>query len=460
MASGEGRLRRLHARVVEALDRPVVFWRVAAVFGLIGLLLRILWVSRAGRLAPTNSEMFFVARAFAETGRLAEAYGPGSGLTAHVTPAMPLLAGHVYRVFGVGTPAAETALTVISMAFIVAGVLALNFVAKRLAIPPLPRLAAIAFVCLVPLNFHLEMGAFRVWEGAAATAVLALALAWALRMEGDAGRPRWTSMVLLSAIGAASALLSPPGALAIFGCVGLVALRRRGIPAFIAIASVSAVLLVGFSYPWAARNEAVFGQKVWSRTNFGLNFALAFHDGAVSPSDPRKVFAERLAAVDPYTSRAVLAEMKAVGGEAKYSDIMSAQTKAWIGAHPAGALTIAARHVADFYLPPKWLWSVYSDRGTAVPLKQALTWGITILGLLSMGFRLARRDWRYLYVLAVLALPAVPYLLVQPTLRYHYTVSTLLTLLAADLVYRGLTRAFGAVPSSAGPASGSRTELA
>lgn len=413
-----------------------MFAAAALGVGALGLALRLWWVSHAGRIAPTNSEMFFVARAFAETGQLADAYGPGSGLTAHVTPVMPLLAGAVYKLTGSGTVASESILTAISVVLVILGILAMNALAKRLGIAALPRLAAIAFVALIPLNFHLEMGAFRVWEGAAATAVISLILAAAVRMDMQAEKPGWVPMTIMAAVGGVTALLSPPGALAIYGVIGLLALRRRGIAAFFGIAGISLVLAVAISYPWAARNEAVFGQKVWSRTNFGLNFALAFHDGAVNPVDPRKVFNDRLFAVDPYTNPAVLAEMKALGGEAKYSDLMSAETKAWIAAHPAESAVIVARHVGDFYLPSRWLWSVYSDKGTAVPLKQGITWAITIFGMLSLVLHLFRRDWRYLYLLAVLTLPAVPYLLVQPTLRYHYTVSTLLTFLAADLLYR------------------------
>jgi hypothetical protein len=433
-------LRRAYASVVAALSKPPVFLSIALGSAVIGLVFRVLWVTHAGRLLPTNSEMFFVARAFAETGRLADAYGPGSGLTAHVTPIMPILAGLVYRLTGVGTPAGEAALTLISIVLVGIGIVALNLVAKRLSIPPVARLAAIVFVCLIPINFHLEMGAFRVWEGAAATAVMAVVLAAILRMDAQPSEPSWIGMGVIAAVGGATALLSPPAALAIYGCLGLLALRKRGVFALVAVAGVSAVLLVAMSYPWAARNEAVFGQKVWSRTNFGLNFALAFHDGAVNPSDPRKVFADRLAEVDPYTSPAVLAHMKAVGGEEKYSAIETAETKAWIAGHPTGAAIIAARHVGDFYFPERWMWSTYSDKGTAVPEKQAVTWAIAFFGLLSLALRLWARDWRYLYVLLVLALPALPYLLVQPTLRYHYTVSTLLTLLSADLLFRGLAR--------------------
>src|SRR5258708_6801601 len=92
-------MRRQLQILTEWAERPGVF-RVAAAVGIAaGLALRVAWV-HAGRVAATNSEMLGVSRAFATTGHLADAYGPGTGLTAHVTPAMPLLAGTVYRLFG------------------------------------------------------------------------------------------------------------------------------------------------------------------------------------------------------------------------------------------------------------------------------------------------------------------------------------------------------------------------
>ena len=241
-------MRRAYASVVAALSKPPVFLSIALGSAVIGLVFRVLWVTHAGRLLPTNSEMFFVARAFAETGRLADAYGPGSGLTAHVTPIMPILAGLVYRLTGVGTPAGEAALTLISIVLVGIGIVALNLAAKRLSIPPVARLAAIVFVCLIPINFHLEMGAFRVWEGAAATAVMAVVLAAILRMDAQPSEPSWLGMGAIAAVGGATALLSPPAALAIYGCLGLLALRKRGVFALVAVAGINYLVLKRFVF--------------------------------------------------------------------------------------------------------------------------------------------------------------------------------------------------------------------
>lgn len=403
---------------------------------LLGLLIRAVWVVAGDKLKAGNSEMFFVTRAFALTGQFADAYRPGSGLTAHVSPVMPWYAGMIYRVFGVGTPAGEIALMVIAMGFIGVSIFAVDAVMRRLESPAPARLAALAFVCLVPMYFTIELQAFRTWEGAVAAAGIALVLAVTMKLDAQETPPAWSALGALAlAIGLLS-LASQPAALACYGCLGLLALRRRGVVALLATAALSAVLLAAVSYPWAVRNEAIFGEKVWSRTNFGFNFALGFHDAAVDPADPRKVLVDRMAEVDPYTSDKAYDAMKASGGELAYSKYWTERTKTWIAAHPAGAVRIGARHLGEFYFPPRWQWSIYNDRGRGVEMRQAIIWVTTLLGFAAVGWRLLSRDWRALYLTAALLLPAAPYVLAQPILRYRYVVTTLLVYLAADLVWR------------------------
>lgn len=431
--------RRLHS-LSNALEQPRAFAAAAGCIALLGLAFRVFWVSKDGRLDAINSEMLWVARAFALTGHLADAYGPGTGLTAHVTPVMPILAGTVYRLFGAISPVSEIVLIAIGLLFVGVSVWALDRAMKLLAAPAVARLAALAVFCLAPLNFSLEMENFRVWEGAVAAAGLGVALLYVLRVDSSERRPGWREGLLLAFGGGAMAMISPPTALAIYGLLGILAWRQRGFLALPVAAALSAVMLVGISYPWAVRNEAVFEEKVWSRTNFGFNYAQGFYDEAVAPRDPKAAFLNRLAALDPYTSKAAYQTMKQVGGEQAYSKLWTARTNAWIAAHPAGAARIAARHLAEFYFPPRWYWSVYSDKAKALAPRQAAIWAISLMAMLGVAWRLVSRDWRYLYVLAALLLPALPYILAQPILRYRYTVAALMTFLAAEFAWRLLAQ--------------------
>jgi hypothetical protein len=228
---------------------------------------------------------------------------------------MPLLVGTIYRWLGVGTPLAEFALSCVSLAFIYVSFLALDAGFQRLGAEPIARLGAVVLLALVSLNLSLEMLDFRHWEGALAAAGIALFLASTLALDAGDGRPTWLELGLLAGCAGLLGLFSPPAALGCYGMLGWLAPRKRGWAGFVAAAAISAALFVAISYPWALRNEAVFGEKVWTRTSLGFNLALGYYDEAVNPSDPQKVYFDRFDELLPMLNPQALAKVKAAGGE-------------------------------------------------------------------------------------------------------------------------------------------------
>jgi hypothetical protein len=400
---------------------------------ILGAAVRFAWVFHDG-FGVIPSEGFFEAAALATKGEMADAYGPGTGLTAHLSPGMPLLVGTIYRLLGVGTPIAEFALSCLSLAFIYIGFLALDAAFERLNVAPIPRIGAIVVLALIPLDIFFEMKGFRHWEGAIAAAGIALYLARSLELDALEGRPGWLDLGLMACAGGVLSLFSLPAALACYGMLGWLALRKRGWLGLVGTAAASTALFIAISYPWALRNEAVFGERVWTRSSFGFNFATGYHDKAVSPSDPRKAYMDRLDEVSPFLNPEALANMKAAGGELAWNRLWIARTEQWIGRHPVSALKITARHVWEYYFPPRWMW--YPDTGIIAVFEQAIMWIIAFIGLVGMGARISGRDWRYLYVAAALFLPVLPYSVVQPIIRYRYPIGALLVFLAADMVWR------------------------
>lgn len=415
------------------LNDRAILSRAVAGFLIIGAVIRFAWVIFYDQFHIAPSEAFNLGAAFGRTGELADAWGPGTGLSAHLTPGMPILVGEVYRWLGVGTPAAEFVLSSISLAFFCAAVLALNAAFERLSVAPLARIGAIALLCLLPFHMFLEMGEFRYWEGSLAAAGVAVCLARALELDGDKRPTRWFDLAVLAFGAGVLSLFSEAAALACYGVIGWLALQTRGWVGFVGTAAISAILLTAILYPWALRNEAVFGEKVWTRTAFGINFAKGFTDKALDRADPRKAFLERLDEVSPFTGPAAFAEMRRVGGEAAYSRLLTDRTLEWIRNHPLASLWLAVRHVWEFYMQPRWMWG--TNVGLAV-VKQALAWTSTILGFAGLVMGLARRDRRYVYVAAALLLPMLPYMICQPILRYQYPVLGLLVFLAADALFR------------------------
>jgi hypothetical protein len=321
-------------------DRRTAFQCIAGIL-IVGAALRFTWLFQGGfRIVP--SEAFYEAAAFGTRGELADAYGPGTGLTAHLSPGMPVLVGTIYHWLGVGPRRSEFALACLSLTFIYVSFLALNAAFERLGTTPIARISAIALLALLPLDLYFEMSDFRHWEGALAAAGIALCLARAVELDAAKRPLRWTDLIVLAGGGALMSLFSLPAALACWGIVGWLALQKRGWIGFVGAAAASAALFVAISYPWALRNEAVFGEKVWTRSSFGFNFAVGYHDKAINPPNELKVFLDRLDEVSPFSTPTALANMRAAGGEIGYNRLSIARTEAWIGRHPSGALKIAA----------------------------------------------------------------------------------------------------------------------
>jgi hypothetical protein len=413
-------------------DRTTMVWTMAGIL-ILGAVVRFAWVFLKGfNVIP--SEAFFEAAAFGAKGGLADAYGPGTGLSAHLSPGMPLLVGTIYRWLGVGTPVAEFILSCLSLAFVYISFLALDAAFRRLGVAPIARIAAIAILALIPLNIFFEMVGFRHWEGSLAAAGIALYLARALALDAREERPGWLDLSPMAGAAGVLSLFSPQAALACYGMLGWLALRKRGWLGFAATAAAAAALLLVITLPWALRNEAVFGERVWSRSSFGISFAVRYHDGAVSPSDPGKLYQDRLKEVSPFLSPQTLADMRAAGGELGWNRLLIDRTEQWIREHPVAALKLTARHVWEFYFPPRWMW--FPDTGMIAASEQVIMWIIAAIGFVGLGAKIAGRDWRYMYVAAALLLPMLPYALVQPVVRYRYPVGALLVFLAADMTWR------------------------
>jgi hypothetical protein len=413
-------------------DRTTMVWTMVGIL-ILGAVGRFAWVFLKGfNVIP--SEAFFEAAAFGAKGELADAYGPGTGLTAHLSPGMPLLVGTIYRLLGVGTPTAEFALSCLSLAFIYISFLALDAAFERLGVAPLARIGAIAILALIPLNIFFEMVGFRHWEGSLAAAGIALYLARALALDARDARPSWLDLGLLAGAAGVLSLFSPQAALACYGMLGWLALRKRGWLGFAATAAAATALLLVITFPGRSATKRCSARGCGRGTASASALRSAYHDRAVSPSDPGKLYPDRLREVSPFLSPQTLANMRAAGGELGWDRLLTAQTEQWIREHPISALKITARHFWEFYFPPRWMW--LPDTGIIAASEQAIMWIIAAIGFVGLGAKIAGRDWRYMYVAAALLLPMLPYALVQPVVRYRYPIGALLVFLAADMTWR------------------------
>jgi 4-amino-4-deoxy-L-arabinose transferase-like glycosyltransferase len=267
----------------EPLAGRVLLWMVVA-----GLALRIvamlLWRTyHFGRLADdvhTGPNFTFGM----ETGSIAASLALGRGFsspfgvatptgpTAWIGPVYPYFCAALFQLFGIYTTASAIA------------ILSMNSVFAALTTVPLVRLAERSFGrsvalwsgwiwALCPLFYRWPLT--WVWETSLsallATTLFLLALRWRQEDAGKAGRE---SVVFGATAG--FALLTNPALLTIVGIAGLWAIQPRfsQLRSALRSALLSGFVCVAMIAPWLVRNWIVFGQPVFLRSNFWVEFAL------------------------------------------------------------------------------------------------------------------------------------------------------------------------------------------
>ena len=400
----------------------------------VGALARLVWTSSASQLRPVTTESHNVAVALAKTGRFADPFANGGGFTAHLSMLTPLPSAIAYRLFGVDTPAAEFALSIWAIVIVSLGFWLCWKIFCLLGTPAWVRIAAIAFVAVVPIQFGLETREGRSWE----VNLAVLLLLWIVYRVMKADReqaPRTRPLVFTGALTGFLTIVNPPAGLAAAAALGLyVFLRlppRRWWTAWLSCFLV----LVLFCGVWAERNLIQLGQPVMLRDNFYLELALSNYSGALNSADPGEAYLARIHDIHPLAVGPGTEKLRAAGGEIAYYEMLGREVRHWIAAHPGAFACLSARRFMEFYLPPRWFWGTFGGGGKLVWLRQLLVWTTALLGLLSL-LVMAIRERAYIYLLAVTLLCATPYIVVQPILRYRYLISSLLIFLAFDGIAR------------------------
>jgi hypothetical protein len=320
----------------------------------------------------------------------------------------------------------------ITIACVLASIYLLNACFRELGIGAGARLAAVAFTALMPIQLYLESAELAVWEVGYATVALYGILLVALKLD------RRKSIPLMAWVGLAAAvallvLLSPAPGLGAAGILGLLLLRREHWPMRIFVAGLTLTFFLVITTPWMLRNERLLGAPIRTRTSFAYSFAVGFHDKQLTER-LREANTSRVIEIAPHHRGGPgYAKMKAAGGEVAYTRKLVAETKRWIVHHPLGATKIALRNLWNYYCPPAWLW----DRWSKTPVRpisqiRAFLFAlIALAGLVNLSRLLALRQWRFLYPASIAVLPALPYVVTYPLLRYRYPVSSLLIFLTA-----------------------------
>lgn len=406
-------------------------WVVGALL-LAGVAARLLWMMLSDNLAPYATESHNMAVALATTGRYADAFGPGSGPTAHFAPTTPLISALAYWLFGV-TKTATVLLSVQAIAFVTLGFLVAYRAFGELGMARPARLVALAAVTLLPLQFSQEVREFRSFEAGIAALLIAWLLLEVLRLD-RIGTLSNRALVLLGLGVGAIGMINPAAGLAAAGMVGVLFLRRVRWTRWPLAVAATLVVVAAVTVPWTLYNKHNLGVPIMTRSSLGLSLDRIYYDGELTKSR-QDAYNDRHWAISPDGAPEARAAYIRLG-DVEYNRRLEMRARAWMAAHPDVVRRMRLENLRDFYFPPAWFLNRFGAGSRAVEVRVALMWAASLFGLLTLAVMLWRRHWRYLYLLAAVTLPCLPYVMVYPLLRYRYLVSTLLVFLACDGAWR------------------------
>lgn len=400
---------------------------------LLGISWRLIWLARQHPFELKGAEALNAAITFAHTGLFADAIAPGEGLTAHLNPVMPIISGVVYRLMGVQTPSANWLLSIAAMGFSLGSAMMLYRSFGLMGASRSSRLLGLALYCLLPLAPFTELIEFRHWEGGLAI-FLATSLLYLIVETDVSNATDWFRRCALALVAAILFFINLPLGLAGYTmCLLLLVRKLEWRDSFKTVAMATLVLTVVLT-PWTIRNYQAYGTFTPLRNNAGLELALANHQEAFDNPNHKAAFLARLRDIHPNNNPRIFLKMNRLGGEGNYSKILERETFQWILGHPFQFVRLMIRHCAEFYFPPSWLWSLWSGNSQATMLKLFTTWISAFLGLI--GAFCAIFIWRrnFVYAAALALIPVLPYLVVQPIIRYRFSVIGILFFLAAEFI--------------------------
>ncbi len=390
------------------------FW-MAVVFA-IGLMVRVslilLTLHNTDHTRMDQVEPYFIATSLANNGTYADAFGPGSGPTAHTAPALPIILAIIIKVFGVGL-AGYLARSILASAVSSAAFALLPALAVRCRLGMSPGVMAGLIGAAVPINFmNQTAGDF----DAPYTMLGLVGLCIVVSIYWIEERFPIRGAVSLGVLSGALCLLNPTilEVLAGWYIFGMLRFKNRRKAFSIFMATVGVIIVICLS-PWAYRNYKVLGTAIWTRSNAGLELSVSNNDHASadyeinvrSPDSPHPL------------SQHKEGERVRQMGEAAYNQAKKKEALLWISNHPARFFQLTVQRFVYSWFPPMHRWWQ--------TIAEALISILAIAGLRSLFKRNSPSSWMLLA--ALLFYPAA-YLVIEVGPRYRLPIEPILLLLA------------------------------
>jgi hypothetical protein len=312
----------------------------------LGVRLGIVFVTHT-YLQIEHTEVVRVATSLAQQGTFANAYGPNTGPTAHVSPLYPILLSLIFRVWGTGM-AGEIAQEILSCLLASLTYAALPALGAACGLDPAVGNLAGMLGALLPVNFWAETkGSFE-----APLVALMLVLFCVLIAQCWRAADFSPGSALVTGLVSGLGLLASPSLAPVVITSLLVGYWLKGQTAatqyfrFVAIVIAASLLCLT---PWTIRNYLVLGAPVWSRSNFGNELFISNSDRAAA-NMADNLNSGWFQTAHPFYSRTEREELRAMG-EVPYNQARTEEATRWIITHPERFARLTVQRIFYFWFP-------------------------------------------------------------------------------------------------------------
>ena len=386
---------------------------------LVGLLTRGTLHLLSGATTMPSAETVQVALSLLRHGTFADAYGAGTGPTAHCMPGLPLLLAAIFRVFGSG-PEGTIIASLMACAAAAFGYSLLPRLSLALGFGILPGLLAGTVGALFPVNLWSESnGAFDSSYTLLVLVVLSTVIARCWKLNSFTAREA-VRVGLLDGVGCLFNLAVLPVLLAwlLAGAWWV----RAAFARFLRFSAVCLFCVVAVLSPWAVRNYVTFGKVLWTRSNIGLELDLSNNDYAGPNNDYNEGTFGGGLWNHPFDS-SVEREKVRFMGELAYMDSRRAHAVQWITHHPWAFVRLSAQRFLLFWFPHMVRWP-----------QTLVESAYTVLGLIGLGFVLRSNRTSALILGLLLGGYCAIYAIVEFTPRFRDPIEPFLILLSCVLL--------------------------
>ena len=359
-------------------------------------------------------EMGRIARSLALGEGFSNPYGDHTGPSAWEPPLYPFLMAGVFKFFGIYTYAAAWALLIINSLFTALTCIPIFLIAHTIFDHKIAVWSA-SIWALLPYEWYWSV--HWIWDTTFTPFLLALILLLALELEHCQGLRGWIVFGLLWGIAA----LANPSTLAFLPFCGLWVWWRRhkgGLPSFTGV-SLAALVFFLVLTPWLTRNYKVFGQFVFIRDDFGLQFRLGNGKGADGML---------MAYLQPNLNRLEFEKFQRMG-ELAYAADCKRQAFEWIRENPGRFAVVSLKRFFYYWngVPKP------SDSRAPWDFRTSLflAWSVVSLWGLLRALR-QDRPGAWLFAGLILTYPTT-YYFVFPHARYRHPIEPELLILAVFL---------------------------